>query len=83
MWDVCQKKNITELNQIEFEKIRLQIKEQLSKGPMYLYSLVSSVSSESEDDVITVLRWQMENKEVIRQKDDTLKWHKQLDLNFD
>lgn len=81
--DVCQKKNITELNKIEFEKIRLQIKEQLAKGPMHLYSLISSVSSTNEDDVITVLRWQMENMEVIKQKDDTLKWHKQLDLNFD
>jgi len=81
--DVCQKKNITELNQIEFEKIRLQIKEQLSKGPMYLYSLISSISTTNEDDVVTVLRWQMEHNEVIRLKDDTLKWHKQLDLNFD
>ena len=37
----------------------------------------------NEEDIITVLRWQMENSEVIRQKDETLKWHKQLDINFD
>lgn len=81
--DVCQKKNMTELNQIEFEKIRLRIREQLANGPKHLYALVASIGSISEDDVITVLRWQMENNEVIRQKDDTLKWHKQLDLNFE
>jgi ATP-dependent DNA helicase RecQ len=81
--DVCQKKNITDLNKIEFEEIRLQIKEQLSKSPLRIYELISAVSGVNEEDIVTVLRWQMENKEVIRQKDETLKWHKQLDLNFD
>jgi len=81
--DVCQKKNVTELNKIEFEEIRWQIKEQLSKGPLRIYELISAVSGVNEEDIVTVLRWQMENKEVIRQKDETLKWHKQLDLNFE
>lgn len=76
-------KNKTELNQMEFENIRIQIKEQLAKGPIHLYNLVSSVASPNEEDIITVLRWQMENSEVIRQNDETLIWHKQLDINFD
>ena len=81
--DVCLSKNKTELNQMEFENIRNQIKEQLAKGPVHLYNLISSVTSSNEEDIITVLRWQMENNEVIRQKDETLIWHKQLDINFD
>ncbi len=81
--DVCLSKNKTELNQMEFENIRIQIKEQLAKGPIHLYNLVSSVASSNEEDIITVLRWQMENSEVIRQNDETLIWHKQLDINFD
>lgn len=81
--DVCQDKNVTALNNIEFEKIRDQIKEKLSNGPLHLYTLISSIKVANEDHIITVLRWQMDNNEVIKQKDDTLKWHKQLGLNFD
>jgi len=81
--DVCQQKNVTELNKIEFEKIRLLIKEKLSKGPVHLYTLISSINAKNEESIVTVLRWQMDNNEVIRQKDESLRWHKQLDLNFD
>lgn len=81
--DVCLTKNKTELNKLVFEKIRTSIQEKLEGGPLHLYSLVSSLPNFSEEDILTVLRWQLENTEVIRQGDDTFRWHKQLDLGFE
>jgi ATP-dependent DNA helicase RecQ len=81
--DVCLSKNKTDLNQLQFDIIRTQIKETLQKGPVHLYNLISSLETKNEEDIITVLRWQMENGEVIKQSDEKLKWHKQLDIKFD
>jgi len=44
--------------------------------------LISTIK-EDEDKIISVLRWLMENNNVVRQKDDTLIWHDQLNMKFD
>jgi ATP-dependent DNA helicase RecQ len=80
--DVCTGKNKTELNEIEFENIRQHIREQLAKGPQHLYQLVSAIEGFKEEDVIAVLQWLLDNKKVIRQRDETLSWYDQLDMEF-
>ncbi len=80
--DVCREQNKTELNELEFSKIKQLIKEGLASGPQHLYQLISSVGEE-EEKVISVLRWLMENKNVVKQKDDTFIWYDQLNMKFD
>lgn len=80
--DVCLAKNKTELNKIEFNQISDQIREILSEGPKHLYELVSATRGFSQEDVIAVLRWMLDNKRILRNKDETLRWYRQLDMNF-
>ena len=80
--DVCLEKNKAELNELEFTKIKQLIKNNLASGPQHLYQLISTIEEE-EDKVISVLRWLMENNNVVRQKDDTYSWHDQLNMKFD
>lgn len=81
--DVCQGKNKVELNEIEFSSIEMSIKNILMQRPKHLYNLVSEVTDFDEDKVIAVIRWLLDNKKLIRQKDELIKWHNQLDLTFD
>jgi ATP-dependent DNA helicase RecQ len=80
--DVCLEKNKAELNELEFSEIKQLIKNSLASGPQHLYQLISTIK-EDEDKIISVLRWLMENNNVVRQKDDTLIWHDQLNMKFD
>lgn len=80
--DVCLAKNKTELNKIEFSSISDQVKNILANGPKHLYELVSAVHGFHEEDIIAVLRWLLDHKQIIRNKDETLRWHEQLDMSF-
>ena len=81
--DICQRKNKVELNEIEFKSLENQIEISLRSGSKHVYDLVSEINEFEEDKVISVLRWLLDNDKVIRQKDESLKWHNQLDLSFD
>ena len=80
--DVCLAKNKTELNKIEFSSISDQVKNILANGPKHLYELVSAVHGFHEEDIIAVLRWLLDHKQIIRNKDETLRWYEQLDMSF-
>jgi len=80
--DVCQRKNKVELNDLEFSAIEMAIEGSLKTGPKHLYNLVSEIGRHNEEHVIAVIRWLLENEKIIRQKDESLKWHNQLDLPF-
>ena len=80
--DVCLARNKTDLNKIQFEKINDQIKNALSNGPKHLYELISAVHGFPEDDIIAVIRWLLDHRQIIRNKDETLKWYEQLDMSF-
>ena len=80
--DVCLEKNKVDLNEIEFESITNILQEKLEMRPMGLFELVNDTRPFKEDDVIAVIRWLLDNKKIVRQKDGLLNWHKQLDLNF-
>jgi ATP-dependent DNA helicase RecQ len=80
--DVCTGKNKVELNEIEFENIKNKIKNTLAPEPQHLFQLVSGIDGFGEEDVISVLQWLLDNKKVIRQKDERLMWYDQLDMDF-
>ncbi len=80
--DVCLARNKTDLNKIQFEKINDQIKNALSNGPKHLYELISAVHGFPEEDIIAVIRWLLDHRQIIRNKDETLKWYEQLDMSF-
>jgi len=80
--DVCVAKNKVDLNEIEFDAIQKKISNSLNSKHMHLYELVSSIDGFDEDDIIQVVRWLIDNGKVIRHKDETLSWYKQLDMDF-
>ena len=80
--DVCLARNKTDLNKIQFEKISDQIKTALSDGPKHLYELISAIRGYPEEDIIAVIRWMLDHKQLIRNKDETLQWYEQLDMSF-
>ncbi|MFK5855053.1 MAG: ATP-dependent DNA helicase RecQ [Bacteroidota bacterium] len=81
--DVCIAKNKVDLNEIEFDNIQKLVCENLKNSRKHLYELVSSIDDYAEDDIIHVIRWLIDNNKVIRHKDESLTWHKQLDMGFD
>jgi len=81
--DVCMEKNKVELNDLEFSTIEKAIERRLISGPKQLYDLVSELSGYDEDKVISVIRWLLDSRKLIRQKNESLKWHNQLDLSFE
>ena len=80
--DVCIDKHKTELNEIEFEQIATTINNALAEKPQHLHELVFGLKEFDEDDVISVIRWMLDNQRIIKQSDEKLKQHDQLDINF-
>ena len=80
--DVCRNKNKVNVNKIEFESIQHLICEAIGDGNKSLNEVVMSITDYNEDDVIHVIRWLVDNKKIIRNSDETLSWHKQLDFDF-
>jgi ATP-dependent DNA helicase RecQ len=81
--DVCLLKNKTNLNDIEFEQVVSSIKEILILKERNQYELIPLLSQYSEDQVIDVIRWLMDNGKVSRNKEEMLFWHDQLNLPFE
>lgn len=80
--DVCVSKIKTELNEIEFEQIKELVFKKLNQNPMHLYDLIAGIPGFEEDDIIAVIRWLLENNKIVKQKDERLKWHDQLNIGF-
>ena len=81
--DVCVSKNKVDLNEMDFSSIEKAVKDSLLNGSKHLYELISLLQDYSEDDVIQVVRWLIDNNKVIRHKDEKLSWYSQMDLGFD
>lgn len=81
--DVCIGQNKVNLNDIEFEQLVEHIKGLLLAKPRNLYELVPACSPFTEEQVIDVLRWLMDNNKVSRDKKEMLFWHDQLNLAFE
>ena len=81
--DVCISKNKVDLNELEFASIEKLVKELLMEKPRHLFEIIAALDDYSEDDVIQVIRWLIDNDKIIRQKDEALSWYSQLDMEFD
>jgi len=81
--DVCLSKNETDLNDIEFDWLVSSIKTLLLKKPHNLYELIPLLSQFTEDHIIDVVRWLLDNKKVSRDNNEMLTWHDQLDIKFE
>ncbi len=81
--DVCRKKGKTELNDVEIELITGKIKACLSNGSKHLYDVVAGLHDIEEDKVLSVIQWLLDNERISRQKDETLVWTRQLDINLE
>ena len=59
--DYCRELNKMELNEIEFENIKLEIVRQLEISPASPHELVKHIQSIHPDKVTTVIQWMLEN----------------------
>ncbi len=80
--DVCHKINETELNDKEFDSIKVQVNRQLSQKPLHLYELIPRINNFSEKKVLAVIQWLIDNGSLLRNKNETLSCDEQLDLEL-
>ncbi len=80
--DVCLTVNQTGLSALEFEKIEKAVTALLAKNPMHLYEIVPLVGEADENKVITVIQWLLDNKTIVRQKDEKLRLSNELRLEL-
>ena len=80
--DVCLSMNETGLGSNEFKKIEKAVKLLLANGPKHLYEIVPFISGYEEDKVLSVIEWLLDNKTIIRQKDERLLLSSELKLEL-
>lgn len=78
--DVCLSMNETGLSAYEFQQIELKIKKLLTGGPKHLYEIVPFAGGFEEEKILTVIQWLLDNKTLIRQKDEKLRLANELNL---
>jgi ATP-dependent DNA helicase RecQ len=74
--DVCLRRNELGLNKYEFDIILEEIKEIINFEPCLLNELVEKIKFD-EYKIIKVVQWLFENKKMIYDKDNKLKWNKE------
>lgn len=62
--DVCLKRNIIELSQLEFDSVLEQIKPLMKDHPCTIEELVKKIKNMNEDKVIKVIQWLLDNDKV-------------------
>ena len=81
--DVCRKQGKVELNDVEINLITNRIKEFLGTESKHLYNVVSGLGDLDEDKVLSIIQWLLDNGQVNRQKDETLLWSRQLNIELE
>ncbi len=72
--DVCIERNKIELSELEFDNILNQIKPHLIEKPCSVNELAGLIDATSEDDIIKVIQWLLDNGKLIYNKDKKLLW---------
>lgn len=72
--DVCIERNKIELNEMEFDTVLDQIKPFLKQEPYSLKELADRIKGSSEDNIIKVIQWLLDNDKVIYDKSRRLSW---------
>lgn len=80
--DVCDSLKKMDVTESEFEAVKGQIKELLLQKPRHLYEIVPLISQQDEKKVISIIQWLTDNRQIIRQNDERLEWHDQMDLGI-
>lgn len=78
--DVCSRRNSLALTDIEYDHISKRLKLLLSERPMPLFEAVKLTEGFSEEKVLLVIRWMIDNKVVVRGEDDRLSLNQQIGL---
>jgi ATP-dependent DNA helicase RecQ len=81
--DICRKQGKTELNDVEIELITEKIRMFMGNERKHLYSIVAGLDDIEEDKVLSVIQWLLDNERLRRQKDETLIWSRQLDIDLE
>ncbi len=72
--DVCIERNKIELSELAFDNILNQIKPHLVKNPCAVNELVDMIEGVSEDNIIKVIQWLLDNDKLIYNKEKKLLW---------
>ena len=72
--DFCLERNKLELSNLEFSTITEQLKRNLLHDSLPLSDLVNSVKNSSEDKIIKVVQWLIDNEKLIYNDDNKLRW---------
>jgi ATP-dependent DNA helicase RecQ len=72
--DVCIERNKIDLSELAFDNILNQIKPHLVKNPCAVNELVELIEGVSEDDIIKVIQWLLDNDKLIYNKEKKLLW---------
>jgi ATP-dependent DNA helicase RecQ len=80
--DVCDSINKMDVTESEFSDVKEQIKNLLLEKPRHLYEIVPLISQQDEKKIISVIQWLTDSRQIIRQKDERLEWHDQIDLGI-
>ncbi len=80
--DVCTSMNKMELSSIELEVIQNQIMDLLLEKPRNLYELVPSVKNTTEEKIIKVIQWLLDQDILYRTPDEKIHWKQQMNLDL-
>jgi ATP-dependent DNA helicase RecQ len=72
--DVCNRRNELYLSDVEFDTIRGEIKKHLQEEHLTSEQLIDRIDR-SEDKVIKVIDWLLDNRELSETGKGTLQWH--------
>ena len=81
--DVCRKQSRTELNDVEISNIVSHLKEFLGTESKHLYDIVSALGNFEEEKVLSVIQWLLDNEQLRREKDETIRWSRQLNIDLE
>jgi len=80
--DVCLERNKMNLNEMEFNTIRGNIRELLESSPKTLPELVFNTGAFGEDHVLLVIRWLVDKGVVTQDDQQRYHWRKQFRFRF-
>jgi ATP-dependent DNA helicase RecQ len=80
--DICLERNKMNLNEMEFNEIRLKVKELLQHKSMTLPELVFEASTYGEAHMLLVIRWLEDKGAITRDEQMRYAWRKQFRLKI-
>jgi ATP-dependent DNA helicase RecQ len=80
--DICLERNKMNLNEMEFEQIKLKVKELLENKPMTLAEMVFEAGSFGESHVLMVVRWLEDKGAILRDEQMRYAWRKQFRMRI-